>query len=62
VLSFPVISAVSAFVPVVLGAAVLGEDVPGSAARIAFVAALALLAGGVCLLGRAREAAEVTSS
>jgi drug/metabolite transporter (DMT)-like permease len=58
VLSFPVVSAVSAFVPVVLGAAVLGEDVPTGAARLAFVAALALLAAGVCLLGRAREAAD----
>jgi hypothetical protein len=58
VLSFPVVSAVSAFVPVVLGAAVLGEAVPGSAARIAFVAALAMLATGVCLLGRARTEGE----
>lgn len=57
VLSFPVVSAVSAFVPVILGAAVLGETVPGRAARFAFVAALALLAAGVGLLGRARDAA-----
>jgi hypothetical protein len=58
VLSFPVVSAVSAFVPVVLGAAVLGEDVPTGASRLAFVAALAVLAGGVCLLGRARAEGE----
>lgn len=58
VLSFPVVSAVSSFVPVVLGAAVLGEDVPSGAARFAFVAALVVLAGGVCLLGRARAEGE----
>jgi hypothetical protein len=58
VLSFPVVSAVSAFVPVVLGAAVLGEDPPTGAARAVFVAALAVLAGGVCLLGRARAEGE----
>jgi hypothetical protein len=61
VLTFPVTSAVSAFLPVVLGAALLGDQVPQGATLIAFVAALALLAAGVVLIGRDRSTAEDAS-
>ena len=57
-LTFPVVSAVAAMLPVGLSAAVLDDQVPGGAGRLGFVAALVLIAGGVTLLGRDRAAAE----
>jgi drug/metabolite transporter (DMT)-like permease len=57
-LTFPVVSAVAAMLPVGLSAAVLDDQVPGGIRRLGFVAALALIAGGVALLGRDRVAAE----
>jgi drug/metabolite transporter (DMT)-like permease len=55
-ITFPITSEVSAFLPVVVGAAVLGDAVPAGAGQAMFVAALALMAGGVALLGRDRRA------
>jgi hypothetical protein len=61
VLTFPLTSAVSAFLPVVLGAALLADQVPRGATLIAFLAALVLLAVGVVLIGRDRSDAEDAS-
>jgi drug/metabolite transporter (DMT)-like permease len=57
-LTFPVVSAVAAMLPVGLSAAVLGDQVPGGAGRVGFVGALVLIATGVGLLGRDRVTAE----
>jgi drug/metabolite transporter (DMT)-like permease len=57
-LTFPVVSAVAAMLPVGLSAAVLDDQVPGGWRRLGFVVALVLIAGGVVLLGRDRAAAE----
>jgi drug/metabolite transporter (DMT)-like permease len=56
--AFPVTSAVSAFLPAILGAAVLGDEVPGGFPRVVFVVALALLAAGVAVVGRSRAHSE----
>jgi hypothetical protein len=61
VVTFPLASAISAFLPVVLGATLLGDVVPTGATEVAFVVALALLATGVALIGRDRSAAEEKS-
>lgn len=54
-ITFPITSEVSAFLPVVIGAAVLGDAVPTGARQAMFVAALVLMAGGVVLLARDRR-------
>jgi len=58
VLTFPVTSFVSSFVPVVLATTVLGEQVPTNGQRAAFVVALLAVTVGVVLLGRDRAAVE----
>jgi hypothetical protein len=58
VLTFPVTSAVSAFLPALLGAALLGDPIPSRARLAAFVLALIALAVGLILIGRARSAAQ----
>lgn len=58
ILTFPVTSALSAFLPVVLGAALLGDEVPEGWAEAGFVASLVLLAVGVALVGRGRVGAQ----
>ncbi|MFL6163664.1 MAG: hypothetical protein ACJ74U_15775 [Jatrophihabitantaceae bacterium] len=60
-IGFPLTSAIAAFLPVLLGAAVLGEGVPGDARRAAFLCALALLLVGVMLIARDRATIEQTS-
>ena len=60
VLTFPVTSFVSAFLPVVLGTTLLGDVVPSSGQRVAFIVALLAVAVGVALLGRDRAAVEHT--
>ena len=59
--AFPLTSAVAAFLPVILGAALLGDQVPTGGLRALFVGALALLAAGVTLLARDRSVAEVAT-
>ena len=61
-LTFPIVSAVAAMLPVGLSAAVLDDQVPGGLRRLGFVVALVLIAGGVTLLGRDRAAAEKHTS
>ena len=58
VLTFPVTSCVSSFLPVVVGTTVLGDVVPTSGQRVAFIVALLAVAVGVAFLGRDRAAAE----
>lgn len=58
-LTFPIVSAMSAFVPVTIGAALLDDQVPTGATRILFVAGLLLVALGLVLLARARHAVDV---
>lgn len=57
-LTFPIVSAVAAMLPVGISAAVLDDQVPGGIRRLGFVVALVLIAAGVTLLGRDRAAAE----
>lgn len=59
--AFPLTSAVAAFMPVVLGAALLDDQVPDGLLRAVFVVALLLLASGVVLIARDRSAAEAAS-
>jgi drug/metabolite transporter (DMT)-like permease len=58
VVTFPVTSFVSSFLPVALATTVLGEQVPTNGQRVAFVVALLAVSVGVVLLGRDRAAAE----
>jgi hypothetical protein len=58
VLTFPVVSALAALLPVVLGVTLFDDSVPGGAGRAGFVIALVLLVGGVGLLGADRSRAE----
>lgn len=57
-LAFPITSAVSAFIPVVVGAVVFDDEVPAGPRRGLFVVALILIISGVGLLARDRSAAE----
>jgi uncharacterized membrane protein YhhN len=54
-ITFPITSEVSAFLPVIVGAALFGDPVPTGGRQVLFVAALVLMAGGVGLLGRDRR-------
>jgi drug/metabolite transporter (DMT)-like permease len=56
ILAFPLTSAVSAVLPVILGTSLLGDQAPAGARRILFALALVLMATGVALLGRHRAA------
>jgi drug/metabolite transporter (DMT)-like permease len=60
-LTFPLTSAISALLPVIVSATLLGDPVPGGLARAGFVAALVLVIGGAIVLGRdrARSAVEL---
>ena len=58
VLAFPVVSAMGALLPVVLGVTLFDDAVPAGAGRAAFVLALVLIVGGVALLGADRSRAE----
>ena len=58
VLAFPVVSAMGAVLPVLIGVTLLDDAVPGGAGRAGFVIALLLLVGGVSLLGADRSRAE----
>jgi hypothetical protein len=58
VLAFPVVSALGATLPVVIGVTLLDDAVPSGAGRAGFVIALLLLVGGVSLLGADRSRAE----
>ena len=49
-LTYPLTSVISSVLPVLIGAAVLDDPVPGGSGRAAFVAALALVVAGVVLL------------
>ena len=60
VLTFPVMSFMSAFVPVMIGITVLDDEVPTSGPGVGFVFALLAVALGVALLARDRAAAEHT--
>ena len=56
-LTYPVTSVTSSVLPVLIGAAVLGDPVPGGVARAGFVAALVLVVAGVVLLAGDRTRA-----
>lgn len=56
VLAYPIASVVSAFLPVVVGATMLNDQVPAGGRGVMFVAALALVGVGLILLGRDRRA------
>ena len=53
-LTFPIVSGLSALVPVVLGVALLSDPLPAGGRRALLIAALALIASGLVLLGRVR--------
>jgi len=55
-LTYPIVSAASAFLPVAVGGALLGDAVPGGGLRIAFVCAFVLVAAGLILIARDRLA------
>jgi len=57
-LAYPLTSALSAVLPVLVGTTLLEDQAPAGARRIVFVAALILLVAGLALLGRDRSAAE----
>jgi drug/metabolite transporter (DMT)-like permease len=58
VLAFPVVSAMGALLPVIVGVTLLNDEVPGGGGRAGFVIALVLVVGGVALLGADRSRAE----
>ena len=60
--AFPLISSTAAFMPVILGATLFDEPVPGGALRVLFVVALLLLAIGVALIAQDRSVAEAAAS
>jgi hypothetical protein len=62
VLAFPVVSAMGATLPVVLGVALFDDAVPGGGGLAGFVVALLLVVGGVALLGADRSSAEHAAS
>src|SRR5207302_1899406 len=57
-LAFPIVSAIGALLPVILGSTLLDDEVPEGWGRLAFVSALVCIGGGVILLGRDRAAAD----
>jgi len=57
-LAFPIVSAMGALLPVVLGSTLLDDQVPSGWGRFVFVFALVCVGSGVILLGRDRAAAE----
>jgi drug/metabolite transporter (DMT)-like permease len=59
--AFPVTSAVAAFMPVILGATLLDDPVPGGTLRAVFVIALVLLAIGVLLIAQDRSVTEAAA-
>jgi len=61
-IAFPIVSGVSAFVPVVVGFTVLGDQAPGGGLRVLLVVALALIACGLVLMSRDRHAALPTDA
>lgn len=61
IFTFPLTSAISAFLPAVLGAVLLGDEVPSGARLAAFVLALASMGGGLVLMGQARSSAHHAS-
>jgi hypothetical protein len=60
IIAFPLISAAAAFLPVILGATLFGDQVPTGGLRVSFIAGLVLLASGVVLLARERSMTEVS--
>lgn len=56
--TFPTTSALSAFVPVVVGVVLLDDAVPSGGGRLLFAGALVLIGVGVALLAQDRSAAE----
>lgn len=58
VLAFPVVSAMGAMLPVILGVTLFDDAVPGGTRRAGFVIALVLVVSGVGLLGADRSRAE----
>lgn len=58
-LTFPMTSALAAFVPVLLGPQLLGDRVPPGAGRMMFIASLVLLGAGVVLIGADRSRGEM---
>jgi drug/metabolite transporter (DMT)-like permease len=59
--AFPVTSAVAAFMPVILGATLLDDPVPGGTLRTIFVIALVLLAIGVLLIAQDHSVTEAAA-
>ena len=57
-LAFPIVSAMGALLPVILGSTLLDDQVPSGWGRFAFVIALVCIGVGVIMLGRDRAAAE----
>jgi len=57
-IAFPIVSAMGALLPVILGSTLLDDQVPSGWGRLTFVFALVCVGTGVVLLGRDRAAAE----
>lgn len=57
-LTYPIVAALSAFLPVLVGLALLGDPAPPGARRVLLVAGLLLVAAGLGLSGRDRLHAE----
>jgi drug/metabolite transporter (DMT)-like permease len=60
-ITYPISAEVSAFLPVIVGALVLGDGVPTGWRQAMFVAALVLMAGGLALLARDRRTVQDVS-
>jgi drug/metabolite transporter (DMT)-like permease len=58
ILTFPVVSALAAFVPVTISAAFLGDPIPGGAKAVAFASALFLMLLGLIIASRGRARVE----
>lgn len=61
-LTFPIVSGLSAFLPVVLGVGVLDDPVPTGGLRELLIVALVLIASGLALMARDRTTAEAQCS